>query len=86
MVNKQPLKIGSHLGRQLPEAHLADFRHTAVDYPNLPRSHLLRPYSQVGIICLQKEPISGYTSDPLELLLGEEAKQPADPKENHPST
>uniref|UniRef100_K1QTD4 Uncharacterized protein n=1 Tax=Magallana gigas TaxID=29159 RepID=K1QTD4_MAGGI len=47
---------------------------------DLPRSHLVGPYSQVGAICLQKEPISGYTFDHLDLLLGKKQSNTLTPK------
>lgn len=79
--------VGPHLGHQLLEVNLADLRPTAIRYTNLPRSHFLGPYYQVGAISLQKEPVSGYASDTLDLLLYKKnPEQPADPKEHYPTS
>lgn len=79
---EQQIEVGPHLGHQLLEVNLADLRPTAIRYTNLPRSNFLGPYYQVGAISLQKEPVSGYASDTLDLLLYKKKKQsnPLTPK------
>lgn len=86
LIAKQHCKISPHLDRQLSYVILVDFRHTAVGESDLPRSHLLRPYSQVGAARHQLESDSGYVSDPLDLVLCDKiTEQAADPKEDYPS-
>lgn len=56
---KQHCKVNPHLDRQLSDVNLVDFRHTAVGESDLPRSHLLRPYSQVGLLVSNRSLTAG---------------------------